>query len=488
MFFLVTGTVTSGTDEGVTPSIQGLPAGTSISFPNLAKFCCGTFLYQITGSSPVRLSTTSTTPTGSYILTVAYTSRKSGVTRTVHFTLYVDPIPSPLQKGQFPPDVPLTSLAQWQAHMTTYGRYHCTPAEQSLYDGFVWYYDGERVYYQIADYTKDSATWTPCALMVQKLYRDYVITNSNGWEGGAGIPGYRVFAQGLAMNFQRTEDAISKGAVSALAKSTYAAFAYPNSGVSGAGMIDWSVSRETAYAIEAQLAGLLVGDSLGPGFQDLVELSLGHMSQWFLDENAPYVQPFMVALTAEALIDYWNQTQDVRVPVVLKSAADELWRNSWDSIHLCFNYYNDTNGTVTISTSQDLNLLIAPLYGWVYQQTGLQQYRDEGDAIFNAGVVGAYLGYYGTAGKQFSQNYRWSFRYVEWRQGASVISGGNVPSANCDLNGDGVVNILDVQLATNQAIGRTPCTNGDVDHNGACNNAEVQIIIGAALGNACTVP
>ena len=61
--------------------------------------------------------------------------------------------------------------------------------------------------------------------------------------------------------------------------------------------------------------------------------------------------------------------------------------------------------------SPDLNLLIAPVNGWVYQQTGAQIYRDQGDQIFNAGVSGAFL----SGGKQFSQNYRWSQKYVEWR-------------------------------------------------------------------------
>ena len=51
------------------------------------------------------------------------------------------------------------------------------------------------------------------------------------------------------------------------------------------------------------------------------------------------------------------------------------------------------------------------MYGWVYQQTGAQIYRDEGDELFNYGVAGAWL----DGGKQFSQNYRWSQKYVEWR-------------------------------------------------------------------------
>src|SRR5207302_217264 len=35
---------------------------------------------------------------------------------------------------------------------------------------------------------------------------------------------------------------------------------------------------------------------------------------------------------------------------------------------------------------QALNLLIAPMYAWLYRFTGLQQYQLEGDAIWASGV------------------------------------------------------------------------------------------------------
>ena len=54
----------------------------------------------------------------------------------------------------------------------------------------------------------------------------------------------------------------------------------------------------------------------------------------------------------------------------------------------------------------------------------------------------------------------------------------------CDLNNDGAVNILDVQLATNMALGQTPCT-ANVAGAGVCNLIVVQRITNAALGGAC---
>jgi Heparinase II/III-like protein/Galactose oxidase, central domain len=60
-------------------------------------------------------------------------------------------------------------------------------------------------------------------------------------------------------------------------------------------------------------------------------------------------------------------------------------------------------------------------------------------------------------------------------------------SSSCDLNGDGVVNIQDIQLAINQVIGTLPCTTADLQQNGACNVIDVQRIINAAQGKGCMI-
>jgi hypothetical protein len=55
----------------------------------------------------------------------------------------------------------------------------------------------------------------------------------------------------------------------------------------------------------------------------------------------------------------------------------------------------------------------------------------------------------------------------------------------CDLNDDGLVNALDVQIAVNATIGLGVCTNGDLNGNGNCDVADLQRIIVAALGSLC---
>lgn len=70
--------------------------------------------------------------------------------------------------------------------------------------------------------------------------------------------------------------------------------------------------------------------------------------------------------------------------------------------------------------------------------------------------------------------------------GASTAPPPAVTSA-CDINGDGVVNAADVQLAINQALGLIPCNSADLRHNGQCSVVDVQRVVNASLGGACMV-
>src|SRR5207302_11359528 len=124
-------------------------------------------------------------------------------------------------------------------------------------------------------------------------------------------------------------------------------------------------------------------------------------------------------LTAEALIGYYQKTNDPRIFLAIKTAMDWLWANAWVPSNQAFWYQNwvpDPSQPLPATTvAPDLNLLIAPAYAWLYQMTGDTTYRDEGDQIFAGGVAGAYL----AGSKQFNQNYKWSFDYVKWRTALS---------------------------------------------------------------------
>jgi hypothetical protein len=71
--------------------------------------------------------------------------------------------------------------------------------------------------------------------------------------------------------------------------------------------------------------------------------------------------------------------------------------------------------------------------------------------------------------------------------GGSLSTGctaGTVTAFTCDLNGDGVVNVVDVQLIINEALGVIPPIH-DLNGDGVVNVADVQLVINAALGLGC---
>src|SRR5262245_59216509 len=65
-----------------------------------------------------------------------------------------------------------------------------------------------------------------------------------------------------------------------------------------------------------------------------------------------------------------------------------------------------------------------------------------------------------------------------------ATSAGAQNTSLCDLNADGQINIVDVQLATNMALGLVPCT-ASVVAAGVCDLTVVQRVTNAALGQTC---
>jgi hypothetical protein len=59
------------------------------------------------------------------------------------------------------------------------------------------------------------------------------------------------------------------------------------------------------------------------------------------------------------------------------------------------------------------------------------------------------------------------------------------PASQCDLNSDGVVDALDVQISINKTLGLSACGSGDLTGSGTCTVVSTQRVINAALGSAC---
>jgi len=384
------GTSTAHVDVTVTNAIPG------VTWKWADGGCCiqsATQDYAYQGNQDVayKISTSTTTPVGSYTITLTAKDRGTGEVKTLDVPVVVMPVvtPTAVVAASAPP---LPAKTRWESDMKSFGKTYCAQALSPGAETGVWYYDGIRVYHNIAKYLND-ASYYACSDNVKAMYLPYVSSN-NGQ-----IPLWRVFAQGLRMEFERTGDPAAKSAALSLVRPPILTYVIPQ-----------DYSREVAYQISAMLEAELLGAPRNPKLADYVDIALGHIDQWALSQTADFVRPFMFALTAEALIKYHTVTGDPRVLWYVQQGADWMMAHGWDATTKAFRYTDRVVSTGGMQPTPDLNNLIVPVYGWVFFMTGDEKYRTWGDEIFTSGVNTGYLG----GGKQYSQNYRWSFDYLKW--------------------------------------------------------------------------
>ncbi|MDP6361326.1 MAG: hypothetical protein QF473_39810, partial [Planctomycetota bacterium] len=400
---------------------EGLPERAKCSF----EFWSKNRVYH-KGSGIIRVQAGKDTPAGVCSLRINAVSEKTKVKRDTTFQIIVLPAPQPLPKRTIEHNPPIPLIDRWEKQMVSFGEKHADPktiAKKGLWEGNVWYYDGERVYYQIADYTGDPS-WLAAASSIENVYRDGYVLKHKGR-----IPGWRIFSHGLLEDYRHTKDEESKRAALLLANN--AAYTRRGGGVLAA------LSRETAYSLNAYLIAQEFGAPVHDKYEHAVDYALGHMDQWFVSKSFlrnysnGSMPPFMVGLTSEALIHHYHRTKDPRIPHTIKTAMDWLWENAWIESSQSFYYRNSDPYNPKSKPEKgapDLNLLIAPAFAWLYRLTGDAIYQKRGDQIFEGGVKGAWL----DGGKQFSQVYRWSFDYVQWRRDIAV-PGDRTPPVMSDL-------------------------------------------------------
>src|SRR5579862_682446 len=68
----------------------------------------------------------------------------------------------------------------------------------------------------------------------------------------------------------------------------------------------------------------------------------------------------------------------------------------------------------------------------------------------------------------------------------AAVSGEAASLSKCDINGDGLTNIADVQGLINEALGVTAAVH-DLNADGTVNVVDIQIVVNAALGAGCAV-
>lgn len=344
----------------------------------------------------------------------------------------LEALPSP---GHVPP-----GLDDWEENMVDYGSRlgDAMVAQGAFLDRLKMnYYDGQRIFLQIADYTGQDEPWETYAEAAEDTYKTYLERNDFG------AAGHMRFPHGLFMDWKRNGDSQSREYL--LLLRDRAAVSNPEIPKHRKQWRDPRYSREVAYALENQVLAERAGGARQPERVDLfVGMALAHIDAWTTgefghsDPEWRFCQAFMAGLTATALITYddhratTDRGRDPRVLPRVESLADWLWQTMWiagvgggggdwypheDSRLGAFEYVQPTvDGVGSESPAPDLNLLIAPMYGWLYEQTGASRFRDRGDAIFAGGVAMASLKH----NKLFNQNYRDSFDYVQWRRNGAT--------------------------------------------------------------------
>jgi len=342
---------------------------------------------------------------------------------------------------QFKPTKPtyipaIPGLSGWQTTMTSSSggalEWCKDPANPTEVFGFgdfseVWFYDGARVYFQMADYAAQNGLpdpgWNNCGHNIASQYADFIISTKGAmW-------GYIVFPHGLAMAslLYPTETKFQQAFNLMLSNS-------PDTGLGG--RIDDDLIRETSYALEVYtVAESMLGYPRNPNLQRTAEYIMSMLLS-YTDGTSRYSsnQTFFDGLAMEALIDYYQLTQDARVPFIVKRMLDNIWAN-YDKIDHVIVYNPDPVGPHCSNTAiwwgtaggdcamhtipaQVLHNLISGAFAWYWSVSGDDTYRSEGDELFqwalNSGIY---------SGKEFSQVYRWSFYYVNTRttgQGARI--------------------------------------------------------------------
>jgi hypothetical protein len=266
-------------------------------------------------------------------------------------------------------------------------------------------YDAIRVYDQIADYTGDEK-WRTCAQRAEKVYRDAFVLPEDG-----GVVAYWNHTTGLTMD-ALAGDQKSKDAVLLLAENgDYC------SDDSEESTEDPLYSRENANCLLAMINAERLGAPRREKMYEFYENAYGHIDQWFVSRSYGYYEPFMFALTAEALINYYEYIDgDQEVVDAVVMGLDVIWDEAWVPELGAFRYSTDEDAD---ENGKDLNLIIAPVFAWAYERTCEPRFKERGDEVFAYGVKNAFLGNEttGEGAKQFNQNYRWSFDYVRLRQG-----------------------------------------------------------------------
>jgi hypothetical protein len=187
------------------------------------------------------------------------------------------------------------------------------------------------------------------------------------------------------------------------------------------GTTNWTDPREKGYELMALVASNLLGDGHLASAQTALNTILSYQNPagyWdgtsSLCPAGPYVNNFMDAILAEALVLYDRVIGDSRILPALRAWATWEWNTQWLAGALSFQYSNVNDTNCTTASAADLNGLFLPAWGYLYSKTGDATYKSQGDQVF-AGEVSMLPII--TSEKHYSQFYRSSGRYLGFVSG-----------------------------------------------------------------------
>jgi hypothetical protein len=241
-------------------AVSGFPRNTQLTWWKYTYGCTGTKA-QLAGTTPyslkgydsfcLQVSVPDTATAGDYTVSLTFSDAPTGenTSTVLQFPITVIHVPAlHTQQIDWTTVPPIPGLAKWEKTMVSAdhgGAQWCAnkanPTEKMAfgYEAQVWFYDGARVYYQIANYTGDQQ-WANCARNIASQYSDYILPNKGT------IPMWRIFPKGLEMSMCPTCDPKYAAALRAMINGTLYA---DQSGM------PWEVRiREVAYALDLEAA------------------------------------------------------------------------------------------------------------------------------------------------------------------------------------------------------------------------------------------
>ena len=243
-----------------------------------------------------------------------------------------------------------------------------------------------------------------------------------------GLAGYVRFPHGLAYLYRNTGKQFYKEALEGLSLRSNWASVNPVNERS-------AYSREVSYAISVYIAAIKAEIAIPNNTELLnhfVDMSLSHLEQWhtgvFYNTSDNFRQPFMVGLTMNALVEYYETiNKDPRIPIAIKTTLDDLWEQAWDIIDAntpggnysvytpgygAFWYWADfVNGKwenninympSSLNLNPDTNMNLASAYAWYARwlkenmpssTESAKSYLDKSVLIWEGYVVNGYMGY-----------------------------------------------------------------------------------------------